>query len=65
MPIFTFYPCAADGSALTFQAMELADEGQAELHAKKVLADHASCATVVVWQDERRVLELGRQPQDA
>ena len=53
--LFTFYPCRADGASTAFETFELADDEAALGRARRVLADHASAATVVIWQGERQV----------
>lgn len=66
MPIYTFYPYTAAGSALMFEAIDLADDGIAMTHAGRLLAQHASAAEVVVWQEDREVHRETRaqtQPQ--
>lgn len=60
MPIYTFYPCRADGDAGSFDAAELASDTQARAHALRVLARHASCSHVVVWLGERQVMTCDR-----
>ena len=55
MPIYTFYPYTAEGSALMFEALDLADDEIAIARAGLLLNLHASAAEVVVWQDEREV----------
>lgn len=55
MPIYTFYPRMIDGSALMFDAVELADDRAAIGHCRLVLAEHQSATEVVVWEGERRV----------
>jgi hypothetical protein len=63
--LFTFYPCRADGSAVAFEALELADDATALARARAVLADHASAVEVVVWQGERRVGVIVREATPA
>lgn len=55
MPIYTFYPYAAEGTALMFEAIDLADDGVAMRHAERLLGQHASAAEVVVWEGDRQV----------
>jgi hypothetical protein len=65
MPLFTFYPCRSDGMAVAFETFELAGDDAALARAERVLADHASAVQVVVWQGERRVGAVARDPQPA
>ncbi len=60
MPIYTFYPRMVDGSALMFDAVELADDQAAIGHCRLVLAEHRSATEVVVWEGERRVHGVAR-----
>lgn len=61
MPIYTFYPQMADGSSLTFDAVELDDDAAAIGHCQLVLAEHRSAVEVVVWDGERRVYGTPRR----
>ena len=56
MPIYTFYPCRADGSSTTFEAFELDGDEEARVRASLLLEQHASCAYVTVWQGDRQVV---------
>lgn len=60
MPIYTFYPRMNDGAALTFNAVELADDQAAVDHCMLVLSEHLSATEVVVWDGDRRVHAVGR-----
>ena len=60
MPLFTFYPCRADGSSTAFQTLECPDDEQALLFAHRVLEEHQSSVEVVVWQGERQVGSVAR-----
>ena len=60
MPLFTFYPCRADGSSTAFQTFECPDDPQALAYARRVLDEHLSSVEVVVWQGERRVGAVAR-----
>jgi hypothetical protein len=62
VPIYTFYPYAAGGSALVFEAIDLADDGVAMRHAERLLGQHASAAEVVVWEGDRQVHREIRAP---
>jgi len=53
MPLYTFYPCRLDDTALGFEAFELDDDTAARERAQGVLADHASAAFVVAWCGDR------------
>ena len=55
MPLFTFYPCRADGSSIAFEIFECHDDDTALQTAQQVLREHRSSVEVVVWQGERRV----------
>ncbi len=55
MPLFTFYPYGADGSATVIETFELASDTHALRRAQEVLDEHRSSVEVVVWQGERRV----------
>jgi len=61
MPIYTFYPQMADGSSLTFDAVELDDDAAAIGHCQLVLAELRSAVEVVVWDGERRVYGTPRR----
>jgi len=63
MPIYTFYPCQADGSSPTFEAFDLAGDDEALTRASLMLDEHHSCAFVTVWQGDREVLTLPRIPR--
>ena len=60
MPLFTFYPCRADGSSTTFETCECPDDNRALSIAERVLQEHQSSVEVVIWQGERRVGALAR-----
>lgn len=60
MSLFSFYPYRADGSSCGIETFDLEDDLQALTRARDVLADHQSCAEVVVWQGERRVGAIAR-----
>ena len=62
MPLFTFYPMRADGASTVFETHELAGDDQAFSRARRVLDDHASAAEVAIWQGERKVGVLVREP---
>jgi hypothetical protein len=63
--LFTFYPCRADGASTAFETYELADDAAALARARRVLADHPSAATVVIWQGERQVGLVARETASA
>lgn len=65
MSIYTFYPCAADGLASTFQAFDLPSDEAAADRARRMLDEHLSCASVVVWAAERRVSVHRREDRAA
>lgn len=60
MPLFTFYPCLANGSSTAFETFEEAGDDAALERATRVLADHRSAVEVVIWQGERRVGAVAR-----
>ena len=64
MQLYTFYPCKADGSSLTFVVFELADDDMALVHALHVLDQHPTCSHVVAWAGERKVLTRHRANSD-
>jgi len=55
MPLYTFYPCRADGTSTTFEVYDLVDDDAALARAKRVAQDHLSCDSVAVWCGSRRV----------
>ena len=63
MPLFTFYPFRPDGSSTAFESLELRNDAGALIRAQRVLAEHQSAVQVVVWQGERRVGAIDRQPE--
>ena len=62
MPLFTFYPCRPDGSSTAFESLELGSDDGALVRALRVLAEHESAVQVEIWQGERRVGAVDRQP---
>jgi hypothetical protein len=60
MQLYTFYPCDCEGSAETFVVFELASDQEAQVRALQVLDQHPSCARVVVWCGDRKVLTRDR-----
>jgi hypothetical protein len=64
MPLFTFYPCRPDGSSTAFESLELHDDDDAVVRARRVLEEHTSASEVIIWQGERRVGVVDR-PFDA
>lgn len=58
---YTFYPMGADGVATTFECENLPSDADAMVHAEKVLDQHSSAQTVVIWQGEREVFTLPRR----
>lgn len=65
MPLFTFYPCRADGSSTAFETLECSDDAGALERARRVLEEHRSSVEVIIWQGERRVGALVRATNDA
>ncbi len=65
MPLFTFYPCRADGSSTAFETLECPDDAGALERARRVLEEHRSSVEVIIWQGERRVGALVRATNDA
>lgn len=62
LPLYTFFPSAADGSITVFEAFELADDEAARRRADRVLASHPTATEVTIWCDDRLV---GRHPRAA
>lgn len=60
MPLFTFYPCRADGSSTAFETFEEDGDTPALARAERVLSEHPSAVEVVIWQGERRVGAVSR-----
>jgi len=60
MAVYTFYCCRADGTATAFEAHDLHSDKAARATAQRLLADHASSASVVVWLEDRQVLAVTR-----
>ena len=65
MPMFTFYPCRADGSSIAFDVFDCVDDVTALGAAERVLSEHRSSVEVVVWQGERRVGAVSREASPA
>lgn len=55
VPVSTFYPYRADGSGLTFEAVELASDADASSRARSLLTEHQSAVCVEVWRDDEFV----------
>ena len=53
MTLYCFYPCAPNGLASTFETAEFETDAEAAVHAQRVLDDHLSAASVVVWCGNR------------
>jgi hypothetical protein len=62
MPLFTFYPYRSDGTALTFEVIDLASTLSATGHAQLLLAQHQSASWIEVWCGEELVLTAPREP---
>lgn len=60
VPLFTFYPCRADGSSTAFETAECPGDADALVRARRVLDDHLSAVEVTIWQGERQVGALSR-----
>ncbi len=60
MPMYTLYPCKPDGSAATFEALQLRDDAGAAVCAEALIRLHPECAYVNVWQGDRKVLKMDR-----
>jgi hypothetical protein len=56
LAIYTFYLCAGDGAASSFEAFELGGDEFAPERALKMLSEHPSCAYVAVWAEDREIL---------
>lgn len=55
MPLYTLYPCRADGASDTFVTRELDDDTAASLQALDMLDLHPTATHVVVWCGDRKV----------
>lgn len=55
MPLYTLYPCRADGTSDTFLSFDLMDDGEAQIRALHVLDQHPTAAHVAIWCGERKV----------
>ena len=55
MITYLFYPRLIDGSALTFEAIDLSSDAEAMREARHVLSGHPSAVEVAVWDGERKV----------
>lgn len=62
MPLFTFYPMRRDGASTVFETHDLEGDDQALGRARRVLNDHPSATEVAIWQGERKVGMLAREP---
>lgn len=60
MPLYVFYPTRQDGLCETFQSVELACDGRAAERALQALDEHPSAASVVVYQEHRKVMTRAR-----
>jgi hypothetical protein len=60
MPMYIFYPCLADGSSTSFEAVELADDRAVHDRARTVLERHASATHVKVWREGEPVDTIRR-----
>lgn len=55
MPLYTFYPCRADGTSGTFLTSVLHDDTASKSRAMSVLREHPSASHVAIWCGERKV----------
>lgn len=60
MPLYTLYPCKADGSSETFHTMDLSNDTEAYARALEILDQHPSCTQVVAWCGERKAVTRTR-----
>lgn len=60
MPTYTFLLFRSDGSADTFDAVALDDDGATFVTAGHLLDDHLSCDYVEVWEADRAVVARHR-----
>lgn len=60
MPLYTFYPTLANGLCDTFQSVQLDGDDSVAEWALRVLGDHPSAKTVVVYCGPRKVLTRAR-----
>lgn len=61
MNIYTFYCCAADGSAPSFEAREFATVAAAAAHATHMLSEYLSASHIVVCLGDVEILTEWRQ----
>lgn len=57
---YLFYPYRADGVALSFEAMQLPSDDDALARAARVLEEHATAASIVVWRGDRLLHRVSR-----
>jgi hypothetical protein len=62
MPIYTLYPCSPEGTSSTFEAADLASDDDAQVRARQILVQHQSSTYVAIWDGERRVGLVHRNP---
>ena len=60
MPLYTLYPCKADGSSDTFVTCELMSDDEARVRALRVLDQHPTAWHVAIWCGERKVATPSR-----
>jgi hypothetical protein len=58
MRLYTFYPIADDGTALSEKALAFDCDETAVAHAHQIRRDHSACLEVVVWEGDRLVFTL-------
>jgi len=61
MALYTFYCCKTDGSALTFEAYNLASDKAAVEHGEILLKNHRSCSHVIVTNGEKDIATVARE----
>lgn len=55
MPLYTLYPCRADGACDTFLTFVLHDDAAARTRSDQVLREHRSADHIDIWCGVRRV----------
>jgi hypothetical protein len=55
LPAYIFFPYLPGGPGLTFEALELSDDGAAIAQGRKVLAEHGSAAELEIWRDDQLI----------
>ena len=64
MPLYIFYPTLRNGLCDTFQGIELDSDDHVDERALRVLDEHVSADSVVVYSEHRKVLTRVRVHPD-